>query len=227
MKLVINEKEYEIKSEYSIEQFMKLLAFDINIEFNWDKVISIAYQIPIDEVSIMPDKTKEVAISFVGAFLNNIDSNHINPNIKKLDELTFGEFIDMDVYIADGLHKSLDKIMKLLYGIESSEIINEYYGGFLYYLKWRQSIFNKYKNLFNNNNDETDEEEVESVQLNSTQVARSWYKTVAYLSDDDLLKMDEILKKPLYGVLNFMAYKKEKNLNELQRINKQNQKRTR
>lgn len=227
MKLIINEKEYEIKSEYTIEQFMKLLAFDINIEFNWDKVISIAYDIPIDEVSIMPDKTKEVAISFVGAFLNNIDSNYINPNIKDLEKLTFGEFIDMDVYIADGLHKSLGKIMKFLYGVESSEIINEYYGGFLYYSKWRQSIFNKYKNLFNNNDDDSDDEKVESTQLNSIQVARSWYKTLAYLSDDDLLKMDDILNKPLYAVLNFMAYKKEKNLNELQRINKQNQKRTR
>lgn len=218
MTITINENEYNINEKFTVKQFMKLLAFDINIESNWERIISIAFNIPFDEVLLIPQHMIELSISFILVFINNISEDYIKDMVE-LNNLTLAQFIDLDVYHSMGLHNTLDKMIEILFiNSDPSNYINEYWGGVIFYIKWREQLFKKYKNLFNND----DESENNNIKPTDNLTARSWYNLLAYLSDDDLLKMDLILEKNIIAVLNFMSYKKTKNLNELRKHNRGN-----
>ena len=45
-------------------------------------------------------------------------------------------------------------------------------------------------------------------------IARSWYKVIVSLAQDNILNIDEVTEQPLKKVLNFMALQKEKVLEE-------------
>lgn len=212
MKLLIDDKEYEMKRKYKISEFKKLLAFDINVDINWRKLIGIAFDVPDKYLNYLSDDNIELAISFIMVYLNEIKSDYINENIINLDELKLSQYVDLDVYFSQGLHRSLEKVIEILYGVKEDDYINEYWGGVLYYLSWRQTIIKSYKNLF----DSDGEEEAEPQNIN---VAKKWYNTVLYLADDDILKINNILELPLISVFNFLAYKKEKSINELRKLN--------
>ena len=48
-------------------------------------------------------------------------------------------------------------------------------------------------------------------------VARSWYKVIVALAQDNILRIDEVTEQPLKKVLNFMALQKEKVMEENQK----------
>ena len=49
------------------------------------------------------------------------------------------------------------------------------------------------------------------------QLARSWYRVIVSLANNDLLNIDQVTDQPLKKVLNFMALQKEKALEEEQK----------
>lgn len=217
MTLVIYDKEYKMPDKFTISQFKQLIAFDTRLEMNWNKVIQITFNIPLEIVTQIPDDTKELAISFIAAYIMQVRSDYVS-NKMNLENLTFGQYIDLDVYYSDGLHHNLEKVINILFNIDEDDYINEYWGGVLYYIKWRQNFIKNYQNLFSID----DEQEMPTKSEAPNQVARSWYNTAMYLIDDDLLKLESLLNQSVVSVFNFMAYKKQKNLDELSRSRKQN-----
>jgi hypothetical protein len=203
--------------KFTISQFKQLIAFDTRLEMNWNKVIQITFNIPLEIVAQIPDDTKELAISFIAAYIMQVRTDYVS-NKMNLENLTFGQYIDLDVYYSDGLHQHLEKVINILFNIDEDDYINEYWGGVLYYIKWRQNFIKNYQNLFSID----DEQEMPTKSEAPNQVARSWYNTAMYLIEDDLLKLESLLNQPVVSVFNFMAYKKQKNLDELSRSRKQN-----
>lgn len=217
MTLVIYDKEYKMPDKFTISQFKQLIAFDTSLEMNWNKVIQITFNIPLEIVAQIPDDTKELAISFIAAYIMQVRTDYVS-NKMNLENLTFGQYIDLDVYYSDGLHQHLEKVINILFNIDEDDYINEYWGGVLYYIKWRQNFIKNYQNLFSID----DEQEMPTKSEAPNQVARSWYNTAMYLIEDDLLKLESLLNQSVVSVFNFMAYKKQKNLDELSRSRKQN-----
>ena len=215
MTLVIYDKEYKMPDKFTISQFKQLIAFDTSLEMNWNKVIQITFNIPLEIVAQIPDDTKELAISFIAAYIMQVRTDYVS-NKMNLENLTFGQYIDLDVYYSDGLHHNLEKVINILFNIDEDDYINEYWGGVLYYIKWRQNFIKNYQNLFSVD----DEQERPTKSEAPNQVARSWYNTAMYLIDDDLLKLESLLNQSVVSVFNFMAYKKQKNLDELSRSRK-------
>jgi hypothetical protein len=135
-----------------------------------------------------------------------------------INNVNVGLFVDLEVALSNGLQKNVDTIIKLLYNIdvEDSMFIEDYYGGIKYYLNWRLNIFNSYRKLFGlddefSKNDEELEEKVDP--------SYNWYSFIMVLSNEDFLKINEVVDKPIIEALNFLAYKKDKAENEKRKIN--------
>lgn len=55
--LVIEDKSYMVPKRLTIRQFKELANWDIIIEDNWTKVLSIIMDIPYNEAKLIPHKT--------------------------------------------------------------------------------------------------------------------------------------------------------------------------
>lgn len=80
------------------------------------------------------------------------------------------------------------------------------------YNNYRTHIYRSYKKLFEIEDHQFDGEI--DTNFDPLQVARNWYKIIVSLAKDDLLKIDEVTNQPLKKALNFMAYQKERQLEE-------------
>ena len=71
----------------------------------------------------------------------------------------------------------------------------------------RKATFEQFNQIFNT---ETEEEE-EQKNVDSLNVKWGWYQAVFSLANENLLDFDQIVKKPAYECLTFMAYKQDLN----------------
>jgi hypothetical protein len=216
--LVIEDKSYMVPKRLTIRQFKELANWDIIIEDNWTKVLSIIMDIPYNEAKLIPHKTKELGIVMV---IDKIFPKNSPVDTKRfvgIKDVSTGLFVDMEVALSNGVQKNVYDIIKLLYNVEpkDDEYIDEYYGGINYYLNWRLNIFNSYRKLFGlddefSKNDDELQEKIDP--------AYNWYSFIMVLADEDFLKINEVVKKPIIEALNFLAYKKDKAEKEKQRFN--------
>ena len=83
--LVIKDKEYELPDTISISKWVALSNYDLDLQFTWNKVISIAMDIPQEDVELIPLKTKELIILFIRGLMNPLIT-------RKKDELNGGKY---------------------------------------------------------------------------------------------------------------------------------------
>ena len=208
----LKDRTLKLPERLTLNQLKGILKWNIEDENNWSKIISIV----LDYDLTLTKEQQEVVISFIVVMLNMEKETTI-----KLNELTFGEFVDMEVYLTNYI-QNIDKIVLILnpdikWADEAIYVINKW-------KVWREWLFKQYKGLFSNDNDGDDTNH--SPTKSHLQVAKNWYKIIVELSGDDILKIDAITDQPLIKTLNFMAYQKEKALilqMETRKRNKQNE----
>lgn len=215
--LHIEDKIYEVPDKLTIKQFKDLSNWDIRLEENWGKIMSIVMNVPYEDVLIIPEKTIELAIVFL---VDRIypDTSPLKDGIIDVKKVNVGTFVDMEVYISGGIQKNVYEIIQRLYNITPTDdmLIYDYYGGIKYYLNWRLNIFNSYRKLFGlddefSKNDNELEEKIDP--------AYNWYNFIMVLCNEDFLKIEEVVNKPIIEALNFLSYKKDKAEEEKKRLN--------
>jgi len=220
--LYIDDKIYEVPDRLTLNQFKELANWDITLQQNWRKVMSIVMRVPYHETLIIPDETIELAIVFLIDRIYPEDAPLNKEGFIDISNVKVGTFVDMEVFISKGVQANIIDIVKTLYNKtpDGEELLYDYYGGIKYYLNWRINIFNSYRKLFGlddefSKNDEELQEKIDP--------AYNWYAFIISLADEDFMKLDLVVEKPVIQALNFLAYKKDKNeeekkiLNELQR----------
>lgn len=135
---------------------------------------------------------------------------------EQLEGLTFGQWIDLDVLAHREPNLYLCEILEML-GLEGVEDrpLSEVIGSFKHYLTWRASVYKNYKNLFgleDASSEDTDPSEVD--------IERVWYDAIMLLADDNFSNIDLVTEKPYKAALNYMAWKKEKTMRELEEMKK-------
>jgi hypothetical protein len=214
MKININNKGYKFPSNLSMEQWSYLVEnFDFTSESEHAKILSYLTGAPLEYLQEAESETLVLAIAFVVQMLNK----RTPIKGKSFEDITFGEFIDLDIYLNMGVHRYWKEVLQILdvedKGSEYSLFAIEQYN------QYRTHIYRSYKKLFEIEDHQFDEEAEKS--FDPQQVARNWYKIIVGLANDDLLRIDEVTDQPLKKALNFMAYQKEKqieeNLKQLQR----------
>jgi hypothetical protein len=221
--LVIKDKEYKLPEDLTLDQWIEVTKFDIGLEFNHKKIVSLCFDIPYDEVDIIPDKTIQLLISFIYVMLypehQPLKKDYMGGEYINLNGLTLGKFIDMEIYLSDGLNKSIKPIIKTLWGIEPTDefMISGVWTGIQNFISYRNSLYKNYTNLFGGEGDGY--AEVETKQT-TQDIKKIWYDIILTLAEGKFLFIDDVTDKSLVSAFNWLAWNKDKMEKQKEEIKK-------
>ena len=208
----INNKSYRIPERLTVEQYHKALQYDWEDPKYYPMIV--AQLIGISPSTLIG--AKEEALTLAIAFIVKSMNERRECKTLDLEQLEFGQFVDLDVYLALGLDKHFMAIQELI--APEAKWADEAMWAIDKFAAFRTYTYRQYKVLFGLTDAAIDEAEMEGDRLkDKMDVARSWYKVIVALAQDNILKLDEVTEQPLKKVLNFMALQKEKVMEENQK----------
>lgn len=208
-KIHIANTEFSIPSDYSVKEWMKIQSYDLQQEMFWPHVISQATNMSLDYAKEIPLETQQVAVGIIAVCLapkGQVSTFIDNYNLIELNKMTFGQFIDLEIYLGRGLNQNLENVCNILYSCEDSRhmMVREVWPAVELWMKWRTDIYTKYKRLF----DIDSAEDVEDSE-DASGAEHAWYSLIMILADNQFLQTDQVVEKPVISALNFLAYKKD------------------
>lgn len=219
VKLTIQGQAYKLPEELTISQWKSLLPYDYHDVKDWPRIIGQLLNRPSKEFELATIESMTLAISFVIVLMNQRKA----AQVKDFNDILFGEFVDLDIYTVEGIEKRLEQALEILCDkpkqLSSAEalwVIDQF-------SLFRQHTYRSYSGLFGLN-DVMDELDIDSEGWDPKKIAKGWYRIIVDLAGDDLLKIDEVTDQPLKKTLNYMALKKEKQLEENFRLQQQQRK---
>lgn len=212
----IGDKIYTIPDELPIEDWIKINKLGLENDFNWAKIIAIIFKADLKILEETDIETLRLIIGFLAPLINK----RTESKVIDFEKMSFGNFVDLEVYLSLNYTNHIKEMMDILspYSKTASKalyVIERW-------MEWRNHIYKQYKGLFENEDSDDDERVIKAV--NKLEIAKSWYKVIVDLANDDILKMEEIENQPFRKVLNFMSYRKgQAKLMELEMKKRQRQ----
>ena len=206
VKININDKSYAIPQRLTIDHYNSLLSYDWEDPKYYPMIVSQLVDAPLPLLAKADPKTLALGIVFAVKAMNE----RKEAEMLNLDEITFGQFIDLDVYLTLGIEKHFKDIAKIL--CPSSNFSDVVMWAIEKYVAFRTYTYRQYKILFGlTDNDIYDAEPDE---IKKTQIAKSWYNIIVNIAKENILYIDQVTEQPLKKALNFMALQKEKAVEE-------------
>ena len=211
IKININDKQYKVPQRLTVDQYNTLLQFDWEDQKYYPLIVAKLIGAPIHLLA----KAKTEQLTLAVAFAVQLMNERKKCKMKDLDTLLFGEFVDLDVYLSQGLDKHFKDIIDMLV---KTEWADEAMWAIDQYAKFRLYTYRQYKVLFGLRDKDIEEAEQEGLaDIDRMHVARSWYKVIVHLALDNILNIDKVTEQPLKKALNFMALQKERAMEEQQK----------
>jgi hypothetical protein len=210
----INNEKIQIPERFTLEEWTKLQQWDFNNNNHWPRILEVVSEINYKVFEEAEEESLILFISFIITAMNRRDLVECGD----LNSLTFGEFVDLDCFISLGIEKYIDKMLPILKvdTIWASEALWSIEN----FIKFRTSIYRKYKELFGLEDKDFEEWSESQEQPDPMSVSRGWYNIIVDLANGDILKIDSITAEPLEKVLTFLSIKKEKQLKEAANMRK-------
>ena len=218
MEIIVNGEAHQFNDRLTIKQWCSVMRYDFTNAANWATIINAITGV---DKRLLIQANSDVLELGAALIVQMCNARRETP-IKPLDQLTFGEFVDLDSYIAMGTHNHLQAMSTILtpdtvYADESLWALEQW-------TNYRLGIFRQYAALFGLDDEEDESIDPADVPIQKDAVARNWYKIIVDLAHDDILRLDDVTDQPLIKTLNFMALRKEKQLEENMKIIEQNSK---
>jgi hypothetical protein len=224
--LEIEKKEYTLKLEWTIKEYLDCFIPNYKITYQdlfkdeeeWNGIINRALNIPIETLErCNPDHKSQV--------IYMLDSVKLfESNIKTIDmkQMSFGNFVDLDVYFYNNPLKYYEDILDILTpNVDKDKLmIWDLMKVFNLFLEFRLWLYKQYKGLFGWEEKTDRNEDDELSPKNVSEIAGAWFNVICILSNEDVNKIDETTNQPIMKVLNFLARKKDKDNKELQEMRK-------
>lgn len=226
-KLNVKGQQFDIREDYTIEEWMNLQRWDPQIEENWARLLSEATGMSLDQAKEIPMETMQVAIGLLMVTLSP-DHSALQDNIDQhglidFDHITFGQFVDLEVLLSRDPRKTLDQMIAVLYSAKETRHwqLKDTWPAIQKYLVFRKSVYNNYKALF-----EIDDLD-NGTQEEPTDQSHAWYDMIMVLADEKFLNIDTVVDRPMVEAFNFLAWKKDQAIKMEQQLQKQKQQRRR
>jgi hypothetical protein len=223
--LDVDQVQYGVPDFYTVDQWAKLQQWNFSDKDEWPFIISAATGAPakgIMEVYQEDPEMLEFMLSIVFASLNlfNLPLQKELEGYKliDLDNISIGTFIDLDVLASDKTKfgELFARLMEMPIDIAKSHDVKLAIPIVNYYFKWRRSVYQSYKALF----DVKDQEQADSDYKPTMSSAHSWYETIMTLADGQFDKIDYIVRRPYREAFNWLAWRKTKVAEEKMEIMK-------
>jgi len=159
-----------------------------------------------------------------------IETNLNEHNLQDLNKISIGKFIDMEYFLQEKDFK-MEKIVALMYltndydeellKLTKNEVLDKIpalMGSKILeiFINFRKNFYKLYEGLFeqiNESEDDEDKDEEEETTKEEENDTISWglMEYVYHLADGNILRLDEITKKSLFEVFNYLSWQKEQN----------------
>tara|TARA_R100000544_G_scaffold11400_1_gene5120 strand:- start:1604 stop:2263 length:660 start_codon:yes stop_codon:yes gene_type:complete len=208
----INEKKWVIPTRVTIEEWKDLQQYEFENQAHWPWIVSAISSFDAKEFDNADPDSMQLFIGFLIAACNK-RTLKVQPDF---NQLKFGEFVDLDCFLALGVEKNIVQILEVLgvdtpWADEALAVIEQY-------IKWRGTIYKQYAQLFglNDKRDGLPNDDI----YNPKEVARGWYMVIMELADNNILHMDRVTEEPLQKTLTFLQIQKEIKIKEAQEARK-------
>jgi len=208
----INDKKWEIPTRVTIEEWKDLQQWEFTNQAHWPWIVSTISSFDAKEFDNADPDSMQLFIGFLIAACNK-RTLKVQPDF---NQLKFGQFVDLDCFLALGVEKNIAQILEILgvdtpWADEALAVIDQY-------LKWRATIYKQYSQLFGLNNKDglPDDDEM----YDPKEVARGWYMVIMELANNNILSMDVVTEEPLQKTLTFLQIQKEIKIKEQQEARK-------
>ena len=209
----INKTKWEIPQRVTIEEWQSLQQWEFTNQAHWPWIISTISNFDAKEFDNADPESMQLFIGFLVSACNK-RTLKVQPDF---NELKFGQFVDLDCFLALGVEKNITQILEVLgvdtpWADEALAVIDQY-------VKWRATIYKQYSQLFGLNDQKADLPNDDVYKPN--EVARGWYMVIMELCDHNILRMDRVTEEPLQKTLTFLQIQKElkiKEANEARKI---------
>lgn len=218
IKVTVEDKKYKIPERFTLQQWKEMVSWDFDQPQNWRRIIEAGCGIPQAELRGARADSLQLFIGFIIAHMNQ----RREYELVDFNKLTFGQFVDLDCYIALGIDKNLEPMLDVLevkpkWADEALWMIDQY-------VMWRTTVYRQYKTLFGLNDKDFEDYQAEHGEdWDPMSIPKGWYRIIVELANENILNIDAVTDQPLKKVLNFMALNKEKQLAEAEAIRKQRQ----
>ena len=142
IKVVIDTEVVHFPDEISIEKWQAMVKYSIDDKENWSKIISILLDI---DSTIIENANPDIVILLMGLTISLMNQRKTTV-MENLEKITFGQFIDLEVYLSLEYTKHISSMMNILspYTKTSDKalyVIEQW-------INWRTHIYRQYKGLF-------------------------------------------------------------------------------
>ena len=208
----INEKKWVIPTRVTIEEWRDLQQWEFENQAHWPWIVAAISSFDAKEFDGADPDSMQLFIGFLISACNR-RTLKVQPDF---NQLKFGQFVDLDCFLALGVEKNIVQILEVLgvdtpWADEALAVIDQY-------VKWRSTIYKQYSQLFGLNEDRSDLPNDEI--YNPKEVARGWYMVIMELADHNILEMDRVTEEPLQKTLTFLQIQKEIKIKEAQEARK-------
>ena len=202
----INKTKWEIPQRVTIEEWQSLQQWEFTNQAHWPWIISTISNFDAKEFDNADPDSMQLFIGFLVSACNK-RTLKVQPDF---NELKFGQFVDLDCFLALGVEKNITQILEVLgvdtpWADEALAVIDQY-------VKWRATIYKQYSQLFGLNDQRSDLPNDDVYKPN--EVARGWYMVIMELCDHNILRMDRVTEEPLQKTLTFLQIQKELKIKE-------------
>ncbi len=203
----IDNKTQKFPNRLTVDQWMKLAKWDIKEDRNWPRLIGELLNIDWRDLTEVPKGQQELLIGFLVSLMNQRRES----KMFDLSQSTFGQWVDLDIWTAEGFDKSLNKALTIL---GPTEWADEALWKVEKWIDYRTYIYRQYAELFGLSEDEDEWEDEDQAPKSHQDIIASWYAIICGLASENLLWIDSITEQPLLATLNFMAHQKRKQIAE-------------
>lgn len=203
----IDNKTQKFPNRLTVDQWMKLAKWDIKEDRNWPRLIGELLNIDWRDLTEVPKGQQELLIGFLVSLMNQRRES----KMFDLSQSTFGQWVDLDIWTAEGFDKSLPKALTIL---GPTEWADEALWKVEKWIDYRTYIYRQYAELFGLSEDEDEWEDEDQAPKSHQDIIASWYAIICGLASENLLWIDSITEQPLLATLNFMAHQKRKQIAE-------------
>jgi hypothetical protein len=229
-KLVIYDNEYFLPKELTIKKWGELMILQESSP-SPKQLVATTLNVPVADIELVPDETFELLIGYTLVLLQPPHATYNktlgdNGKLIKFRELKLGEYIDLEVYISNGVGKHIVDICSILYQTQlpDTTTITDVYKAYMAFINYKTMLNKQYAGLFEIEGYQSLDPAIkEEIQEDSNDVARTWYNVVMIMCDNQILKMADIVKLSVIECFNWLAWNKDKQQEKVLEMKKQQQ----
>lgn len=207
----IADREYEVPEVITVDRFEKAMAWDLQDLKNIKPFVATLIDCELHDLNLLDEEVfhiiSGVCISRIHVSDCKMEQRLGLFQVRDWDSFTFGEWVDIDTFMAMGVTQNVSRIASILYGMPEETIkkmdIKRVWGSIIEASKWREAIYREYDEFFEIGDSSGESDGKANVQL-------MWYNSIIVLADEDFLKIHQVVERPYKEALNFLTWKKAK-----------------